>query len=141
MTLQAQLIGGAVLAIVLALVVWYFWPVSPPSTPSDDRLKTENAELVETNKQLLEVIAGLTEAAVAQRNEANAEIEKIPALRERRRAARRDGASRTSALLATPDDGALDALRAQHARTRSAIERVRSAGGGAEGGDAGPPPR
>ena len=116
-------IGVGVIIVLLAIVLWVFWPTPGPS-PAEDALRQQNEALIKQNELLAADAAARTAEAQKLREDANAKLEEITPIRTQRRAARRDGAARRDAILATPDDLATDALRAQHARTRDRLRAV-----------------
>jgi hypothetical protein len=125
---------AAIVAVVTAMLVlaWVMWPAPGPS-PAEDALRQQNEALIKANEQLAADAAARTEEAKQLREDANAETQKIPEIRSRRRVARADGQRRSTAILEAPDDSVADVLRAQHERTRRALGALRPAGTGTEG--------
>ena len=110
-------------AVLIIVLMWVYSP-GPKSSPAEDALKQQNEALQKKNEELEKAAAERTAEAEQLREDADAKLEEIAPIRTQRRAARRDGAARRDAILATPDELATDALRAQHARTRDRLRAV-----------------
>lgn len=136
----AAIVGAVILVIILA---WVFWK---PAIPPEVKLLEEQAaaQKVAAGQAKLEAEAAKAEAAdLLARNklleeELRATLNEIPAVRERRRAARTATRSRVAEIRDVPDARARDVLLDQHDRTSRAIERFRAGAGRGEDEPAGP---
>lgn len=135
---QAYGVGAVVLIALAVVLVWVWWPAPAPS-PAEDALRQQIERLRLDNERLAAEAAAKAAEAAKLQEQADVLLEReLPAIRSRRRAARADSARRTATILATPDAGAVDALRDQHERTRRALESVRAAAEPAESGGTAP---
>lgn len=122
-------IGAAVL--VVAVLLWVWWPVS---TPIADQILEQQAVDAKKEADAAKAEAEAAKAQLAGVMARNALLEEelretlaqIPEVRERRRAARTETRARVGKIRALPDADVRPALVEQHARTRAAIERFRA---------------
>ena len=129
-TVRAAAIGAAVLVVLV--LAWVYYPAPGPS-PAEDALRQQNEALIKANEKLAADAAAKTAEANQLKDKSNAELEKIPEIRSRRRAARADGQRRATTILEASDERVADVLRDQHERTRRALGALRPAGAGTEG--------
>lgn len=127
---RPAIVGAAILVVLI--LAWVYWPAPGPS-PAEEALKQQNEALIKINEKLAADAAARTAEAQKLREDADAKLEEIAPIRAQRRAARRDGAARSSQILATPDERAADAVRVQLDRTRRAIRAIRPAAESSEG--------
>lgn len=136
---------AGVLVAAFVLLVWVFWP---PAIPAEVKILEEQAaaEKARANQEAANAAEWKAKSEAAmQRNallegELRETLEQIPAVRERRRAARTATRARVAEVARTPDADAGRVLVEQHDRTRAAIERFRAGSGndGDANGSAGP---